>query len=232
MSIQASEAERYAQMPGDGWIAAARGRARIVMTRAVTIDAPPEDVWPWLAQLGRGAGWYSYDAIDNGRRRSASHLVSWIPPPRLGDATAIGYLRHLTPGVCLAWWTPGERWLGSSVRMAATYQVSPQGTGSRLVQRIAADGSGWSRHAVRALFAPVDLLMSRRQLLGIRERVYGSGAQREDPRPESGRRDQYQLYECVYADGNGCGVPGEEAAGRWHEVAIAELGGRIGAERS
>ncbi|MBA2664145.1 MAG: hypothetical protein H0U74_17775 [Bradymonadaceae bacterium] len=36
-----------------------------VTTRAITIDARPEDVWPWLVQMGehRG-GFYSYDLID------------------------------------------------------------------------------------------------------------------------------------------------------------------------
>ena len=35
-------------------------------TRAITIDAPPEQVWPWLVQLGadRG-GFYSYDWLEN-----------------------------------------------------------------------------------------------------------------------------------------------------------------------
>ena len=34
-------------------------------TRGLTIDAPPEAVWPWLVQMGYGrGGWYSYDAID------------------------------------------------------------------------------------------------------------------------------------------------------------------------
>jgi proline iminopeptidase len=38
-------------------------------TMAVTIDAPPTQVWPWLVQLGgdRG-GWYSWDRLDNGGR--------------------------------------------------------------------------------------------------------------------------------------------------------------------
>jgi hypothetical protein len=35
-------------------------------THAITIDARPEQVWPWIAQMGAGrAGWYSWDAIDN-----------------------------------------------------------------------------------------------------------------------------------------------------------------------
>ena len=37
-------------------------------TRAISIHAPPEAVWPWMVQLGFGkAGWYSYDWIDNDR---------------------------------------------------------------------------------------------------------------------------------------------------------------------
>ena len=44
-----------------------------VITHAITIDAPPEAVWPWLVQLGSGrAGWYAYDHIDNGGRPSAT----------------------------------------------------------------------------------------------------------------------------------------------------------------
>ena len=45
-------------------------------THAITIDAPPEQVWPWIAQMGSGrAGWYSWDAIDNGGRPSATRIV-------------------------------------------------------------------------------------------------------------------------------------------------------------
>jgi len=33
-------------------------------TQAVTINVPPEKVWPWLVQIGyRRAGWYTYDFI-------------------------------------------------------------------------------------------------------------------------------------------------------------------------
>jgi hypothetical protein len=45
--------------------------------RAVRLGcAPPERVWPWIAQLGadRG-GWYSYDRIDNGGRPSATRIL-------------------------------------------------------------------------------------------------------------------------------------------------------------
>ena len=76
-------------MTGDEWLEGGT-RKRVHMTRAVWIDAPPEQVWPWIAQLGRGAGWYSIDRLDNGGRTSARHIVSWIPEPALGDALPIG----------------------------------------------------------------------------------------------------------------------------------------------
>jgi hypothetical protein len=45
-------------------------------THAITIDAPPEQVWPWIAQMGAGrAGWYSWDTIDNGGTPSANRIV-------------------------------------------------------------------------------------------------------------------------------------------------------------
>lgn len=233
MSWGATGGERRALFPGDEWLPEQPGRMRIAMTRAVSIAAPVDDVWPWVAQLGRGAGWYSYDVVDNGRRASASHLVSWIPAPRLGDASAIGYLRHLEPGHSLAWWAPGERWLGANVRMAAAYEVSADGDGTRLVQRVTGDGTGWSKTAVKLLFAVVDSLMSRRQLLGIRRRAERFGARREDAEhPETGRRDQFQAYGCLYADGGHAGVPGKEAGARWRERALAELGPQMGAANS
>ena len=35
-------------------------------TRAIEIDAPPADVWPWLVQMGQGrGGLYTYEWIEN-----------------------------------------------------------------------------------------------------------------------------------------------------------------------
>jgi hypothetical protein len=55
-------------------------------THAITIDAPPEQVWPWIAQMGAGrAGWYSWDAIDNGGTPSASRVSPDLQPVVPGD---------------------------------------------------------------------------------------------------------------------------------------------------
>lgn len=55
-------------------------------TMAVTIKAPPEQVWPWLVQMGgdRG-GWYSWDRLDNGGRPSAQEVHPEWQDLALGD---------------------------------------------------------------------------------------------------------------------------------------------------
>jgi len=63
-------------------------------TMAVTIDAPPDQVWPWLIQMGgdRG-GWYSWDRLDNGGRPSAREIhPEW---------------QHLVPGEYVKYWRRG-----------------------------------------------------------------------------------------------------------------------------
>jgi hypothetical protein len=58
----ATEEEAKAALPGDEFAPA----PQIEATHAITIDAPPRDVWPWIAQLGQNkAGFYSYRWIEN-----------------------------------------------------------------------------------------------------------------------------------------------------------------------
>ena len=58
--------------PGDELVPDPTGGA----TMATFLAAPPEEVWPWLVQMGGGrAGWYSWDWVDNGGEPSADHIV-------------------------------------------------------------------------------------------------------------------------------------------------------------
>src|SRR4051812_25037014 len=56
-------------------------------TMAVTIDAPPDRVWPWLVQMGgdRG-GWYSGAHLDRGGRPSARTVHREWQDISLGDS--------------------------------------------------------------------------------------------------------------------------------------------------
>lgn len=57
-------------------------------TMAVTIDAPPDRVWPWLAQMGYDrAGWYSWDHLDNLGHPSAERVHPEWQDIRVGDYT-------------------------------------------------------------------------------------------------------------------------------------------------
>jgi hypothetical protein len=209
-------------MPGDEYLEDDQ-RARVAMTRAISISARPERVWPWISQLGRGAGWYSVDWIDNGRKISAWHIVSWIPEPRLGDATAIGYLRHVKTGRSLAWWLDGGRFLGSQARMVTCFSIGAEGQGTRLISRISADVTGPTAHIALLAFRAIDSIMACRQLIGLRDRVeycqQGHATLRD---PETGDRDQYQLYEILYATRDRAGVAGKEEGTKWRQSAIRD----------
>jgi hypothetical protein len=56
-----------------------------LLTRGITIDAPPEAVWPWLVQMGFGrGGWYSYDQLDM-KGTSAEAIVPELQKIAVGD---------------------------------------------------------------------------------------------------------------------------------------------------
>lgn len=82
-SVPAHEAS--SPLAGDERIQDAKAQA----THAITIDAPPERVWPWLMQMGCGrGGWYSYDALDNGGRPSAAVIIPELQRLEVGDVLA------------------------------------------------------------------------------------------------------------------------------------------------
>lgn len=97
--------ERRQPLPGDDII-------DVVMThctRAVTIDAPPEAVWPWLVQIGdRRAGFYSYDWVERfvfggtvhyiERTQSATRVHPELQDVQLGDRINTGSVGRLAIG--------------------------------------------------------------------------------------------------------------------------------------
>jgi hypothetical protein len=55
-------AEARATLPGDELFPVYTGEA----THAITIQAPPQQVWPWLMQIGQDrSGFYSYTFLEN-----------------------------------------------------------------------------------------------------------------------------------------------------------------------
>src|SRR6266516_295256 len=81
----ATDEEVARAMPGDDVVK----RPTFNATRAITIRARPEEIWPWIIQIGFGrAGFYSYDLLDNLGKPSAERIIpelqhievgTWIP---------------------------------------------------------------------------------------------------------------------------------------------------------
>jgi hypothetical protein len=73
-AVRALAGDRLVVYPKVGW------------TLAITIDARPAEIWPWLVQMGcRRAGWYSYDGLDNGGVPSAARIVPELQQVQVGD---------------------------------------------------------------------------------------------------------------------------------------------------
>jgi hypothetical protein len=140
--------------------------------RAITVDRPPSEVWPWVAQIGRGAGYYSYDVLDNGGKPSADHLLD-IPPPTLGDRNeAIGRVMRVEPGREIVWQVRDVRFVGATAGLVIGYSVLPHGaSSSRVVTLILARVRGLTAWLARRLFEIIDYVMAPEQLRGLKWRV-------------------------------------------------------------
>jgi hypothetical protein len=91
----ATDEEARESLPGDD----RTPQPRVQSTRAVTIGAPPEQVWPWLAQMGIGrAGFYTHDWVERliaharyvDGKHSATRIHPEIPPLQAGDTVPMG----------------------------------------------------------------------------------------------------------------------------------------------
>jgi hypothetical protein len=159
----ATAEEVHRAMPGDGLLRADAPAT----TRAITIDAPPEQVFPWLRQIGYGrGGWYSYDWIDNDGEPSVERIAPdlWF---EVGDRIEMmpGFgpiVRAIEPGVSIVSAGESDSWC---------LLVEPTGDGrTRLISRWRQD---WPRTlATRAWIAIADpgaFIMERKMLLRIRD---------------------------------------------------------------
>src|SRR5450759_2138223 len=81
----ATDQESRGPLPGDDLLA----NPDLAATRAITVRAPADQVWPWIAQLGQGrGGFYSYDALENligCDIRSADRVVPEWQDVKVGD---------------------------------------------------------------------------------------------------------------------------------------------------
>ena len=80
-------AERIRKLPGDELLTDVGAEA----SDGITINATPEQIWPWLLQMGcRRAGFYSFDSLDNGGERSSRELVPELLALQVGQIIPAG----------------------------------------------------------------------------------------------------------------------------------------------
>ncbi len=175
----ATSDEHAAVLPGDDLMESADLQA----TRAITVRAPADEVWPWIAQMGQGrAGLYSYDALEN-LVGCDMHSVDRIVPEwqdvavgdpfRLHPEVALE-VAHVDPGRALV--VRGAVPMGESVAppydftWAFVLRQRPDGT-TRLLVR---ERYGYSRRWAPLLVESVEVIsfvMSQKMLRGIRDRA-------------------------------------------------------------
>jgi hypothetical protein len=175
----ATTAEAGERLPGDDLLEDADG----VATRAITVDAPPRAVWPWIAQMGpspRG-GAYTYDWIENLlglNMHSVDRVLPEFQHPQVGDGFGYGpnkmSFKRVEPEHVLAVQSADGNWVW-------TFVVERRDGGkSRLISR--------NRFRLPRLrdkigmipMEPASLVMERKMLRGIKQRAERLAADQQE----------------------------------------------------
>jgi hypothetical protein len=203
-------------MPGDEIVADASFSA----TRAITIDAPPEQVWPWIVQIGyRRAGFYTYDLLDNAGYPSTDTIIpqyqhvqvgNWMPMARTVTETTAFKVTSFETARWLLWEKPDSTW---------AWQLIPHDGGrtrliSRLKQRYRWQTPGPALLTV-VLLEFGDFPMMRRVLTGIKARAESPSSQCSfwyvEALTRAGRLDEARLaFEKMLTYANHVGLFAEQ----------------------
>lgn len=172
----ASEDEVQDRLPGDELLP----QADLTATRAITIAAPPRDVWPWLVQIGNGrAGAYTYDWLEQLAGldiHSSDRIVPELQTLEIGDVIPVendgtGLRVHrLESRSVLATITDDGTWAWSWVlRPADTDGATRVISRTRMRTRRSLP----SRLGTSLFVVPASWVMERRMLVGLRDRAEG-----------------------------------------------------------
>jgi hypothetical protein len=158
-------------------------------TRAITIDAPPEQIWPWVVQIGYGrAGFYGYDILENIASptglRSATTILPALQNPLPGEPlplSAAGGLVFSTvePPNVLIWTGPDDT--GGQF----LWFLEPTGDGqTRLISRIR-----WSHHWTQPGVLAMDMFTEIADHIAVREVLLGVKGRVEGHNPPAWQQD-------------------------------------------
>ena len=169
----ATDAEVAQGMAGDEVV----GGRDFAFTRAITINAKPDAIWPWILQMGhRRAGFYAYDWFDNGGVRSSEVIIPELQLVGIGDVIPISSLVKyrvwsIDPNQAIVWVSDDEPISGSW-----TWSLFPAGESetrliTRMSGRVERDLPAVAFHWV---IDAGDVVFMRKSMLGIKQRVEGN----------------------------------------------------------
>jgi hypothetical protein len=184
----ATDEERRRVLPGDEIVANAAGQE----TRAITINAGVEQVWPWLAQLGQDrGGFYSFETMENlvgCQMPAADRLLDgkqswklgdrlWMYPPDKAGGVGYATLRVFIPGRALGF---GTHVLGTPIEAPEngswSFALEPiDNSTTRFLVRGRGSGgrSLLGRAFDKSIFEPMHFVMERRMMLDLKQVAEG-----------------------------------------------------------
>jgi hypothetical protein len=157
-------------MPGDDIVSNPSFNA----TRAVTIHAPPNYIYPWIAQMGvKRAGWYSYDLLDNLGKPSAESILTRNQNLQVGDVIPMSpdgkkgmRVKDFRKNDWMLWWDSK----GDSTWVWGIYPEADNS--SRLITRVRLNYRWLSFSIIFSMLVEFfDLPMMRKSMLGIKRRA-------------------------------------------------------------
>ena len=166
----ATDEEVTLMLPGDDIVRKPSFNA----TRAITIQARPEAIWPWLLQIGsKRAGWYSLDWIDNAGILSTERIIPELQHMEIGDFVPMTpdgkngmWVKDCETNRSMLWWDKkaNSTWL---------WWLEPIGANqTRLITRLRVRYSWASVWLLYYLLQDVgDIVMMRKCMLGIKRRA-------------------------------------------------------------
>jgi len=185
--------EESAHLPGDGLVP----DAAYVTTRAITVRAPSEAVWPWLVQLGQGrGGFYTYDRLEQmvgDAIHSADHIVPELQQLAVGDTVPLSpvggpKVALLDTGRALVLFETMDLRTGQSIPPVPptpwamdwtwSFTLRPMFDGAtRVLVRTRANDRphGFLAPAMALVLEPTHFVMERGMLLGIKRRAEHAG---------------------------------------------------------
>jgi len=160
----ATTEERKRPLPGDELVP----DPAIDLTWSVTVDAPPEEVWPWLAQIGQDrGGFYSYAWLENlagCRLRNADRVHPEWQYREVGERVML----HPAIGLELAYVQPNRALVLDGWGSFVLEPIDDDRT--RLISRSRVP-RGWTAVSYALFLEIPHFVMQRKMLLGIRERA-------------------------------------------------------------